>query len=180
MQIDILGEYGYEFAMRGLALSYNQSIGKMSAVAKRLYNKDGGHNKFLESMVVTLDIDAPRYWWSEFDTYRVGVTKQSESTMHTLTKRRLVQSDFASSIHESYLAYLNVLIERGDLIEAKRALPESFYQRRIVQTNYKTLRNMMWQRLNHKLPEWKIFVSYLVKHLKYSEFVSDISGKIGG
>lgn len=58
--------------------------------AGRLFEKDGGHNKFLESVILWLDVNAPLYWWTEADTYRLS-TKQSESTMHTLEKdiRRL-------------------------------------------------------------------------------------------
>jgi len=92
--IEIVNESGYHAAMLGLSLSYNKSLCAMYDVAKKLYNKDGGHNKFLESIQIWLDIKMPRYWWQEFDTYRVGVTKQSESTVHTVFKRELTQEDF--------------------------------------------------------------------------------------
>ncbi|MCK9240314.1 hypothetical protein [Desulfocurvus sp.] len=55
-------------------------------MAEKLAPLDKGHNKVLESMCVWLDVRMPRYWWQEFDTYRVGVTKQSESTMHILIR----------------------------------------------------------------------------------------------
>lgn len=76
--IEILNESGYEEAMLGLSLSFNQPVSNMKGVSDRLYDKDGGHNKFLESVCVWLDITMPRYWWSEADTYRISVTKQSE------------------------------------------------------------------------------------------------------
>ena len=66
---------------------------RLENVSKKLYNKDGGHNKFLESINVTISIKAPRYWWQEFDTYRVGMTKQSESTIHTIMKSKLTQEE---------------------------------------------------------------------------------------
>lgn len=44
------------------------------------------HSKFLRQIMVWVDIKAPIYWWSEFDTYKVGVVRDSCSTMHTLTK----------------------------------------------------------------------------------------------
>ena len=89
MDVQIMAECGVVEAMVGLSLSYGvgKSYEEMLEVAKKLYNKDGGHNKFLESIVVWLNIDAPRYWWQQFDTYRVGTTKQSGSTMHTIMKR---------------------------------------------------------------------------------------------
>jgi len=73
---------------------------------KKLYNKDGGHNKFLEMIYVWLDVIAPRYWWQEADTYRIS-TKQSASTMHTLHKEEFTQNNFQYSIQPEYLNYLN-------------------------------------------------------------------------
>ena len=93
MNVTVLNEAGYQEALLGLSLSYEQSLDKMPAVAERLAQRDNGHNKFLESIVVWLDVIAPRYWWQEFDTYRIGVSKQSSSTMHTrcplLARQRL-------------------------------------------------------------------------------------------
>jgi len=79
MEVKILEEHGYENALRGMGFSFNTTDpDKLYKVSRRLFNKDGGHNKFTESIVVWLEILAPRYWWQEFDTYRVGTTKQSE------------------------------------------------------------------------------------------------------
>ena len=105
IETTVIGEYGYEQALIGLGLSFgltadtsfeefraeadfckDTKLEKLAKVALKLAPKDGGHNKFLESMQVWIDINAPRYWWSEFDTYRVGTSKQSASTMHTLVK----------------------------------------------------------------------------------------------
>jgi hypothetical protein len=85
MKIRILEEHGHHAAICGLCQSYQElpddlddfnSQAKIE-LAKRLAVKDGGHNKFLESINVQLDIKAPVYWWQEFDTYRCGITKQS-------------------------------------------------------------------------------------------------------
>ena len=127
MEVHIVKEHGYKEALFGLGLSYELSSDfnlidedihnydwiklwrKLDKVAQKLAKKDGGHNKFLESIVLWVDIDAPRYWWSEFDTYRVGTTKQSESTMHTITKRVLTPDDFETPILDATLDFLNEL-----------------------------------------------------------------------
>ena len=175
MKIQILEECGINSALLGLSLSYNQPIEKMPAVAKKLCSKkavDSGELKFLEMMMVWLDVTAPRYWWAETDTYRVGVTKQSESTMHTLTKKPLEQSDFIEPIPETHLYYLNGLISNRRLIKAKQNLPEGFLQRRIVMTSYKVLLHIIKQRYNHKLEEWQIFNNYLLKNLQHSDYIT--------
>jgi len=170
MKTTVLNESGYDEAMLGLSLSYNQPISKMPAVACGLIEKGGSHVKFLESMIVWIDVTAPRFFHSQLDTYR-HVTKQSESTMHTLTKRKLTQDDFSATIPMSILSVINSYIGLGQLIHAKDILPESFLQRRIVCTSYKTLANMYAQRIDHKLPQWQEFLSAVVDGVEHPEFV---------
>ena len=173
MRIKVLDERGYESALVGLSLSYRQKPEKMPEVARRLALKGGGHNKFLESIVLWLDITAPRYWWQQFDTYRVGVTKQSESTMHTMTKRPLTQGDFEHPIPTEALARLNELIANKDWRQVKWLLPESFLQRRIVCLNYMVLQRMIRQRATHKLEEWRAFIDQVLKQVAHPEFLKE-------
>ena len=169
MKVYILEEHGFTSALLGLSLSYNSSPSKK--VADSLVWKDGGHNKFLESMIVWLDIEAPRYWWQQFDTYRVGTTKQSSSTMHTLTRRELTQEDFQGGCHKTILGLLNDHIRGKSFSWVKAHLPESFLQRRVVCTNYKTLQNICTQRATHKLPEWQLFVECLLSDLDHPDYI---------
>ena len=184
MQVDIIETTGIDEALLGLGLSYGLTSDmdiyalsypenavtycKCRDIANKLAHKQGGHNKFLESITISLDITAPRYWWSEFDTYRVGVTKQSESTMHTITKRPLTQKDFQGTVVAETLTFLNELIDKYNntpylvtqqtlLHKIKNNLPEGFLQRRIVVLNAKTLQNIIAQRHNHRLREWHTF-----------------------
>ena len=53
-------------------------------LAKRLISGGTEHRKFLRQIMVSVDITAPLYWWKEFDTYKVGTTANSTSTMHKL------------------------------------------------------------------------------------------------
>jgi len=172
MKTTVLHEAGYNEAMLGLSLSYNQPVSKMPAVARGLITKGSSHVKFLESMIVWLDVTAPRYFHSQLDTYR-HVTKQSSSTMHTLTKRKLTQDDFDATIPISILSVINSYIGLGQLIHAKDILPESFLQRRIVCTSYKTLANMYSQRIDHKLPQWQEFLSAVIEDVEHPEFIKN-------
>jgi hypothetical protein len=174
MQVKKLEEAGYKSAMLGLSLSKNQDPDKMPAVAKRLYNKDGGHNKFLESMQVWLLMTLPRYVWQQFDTYRIGMTKQSQSTMHTLMKRPIAQEDFDALIWPATINRLNGLRERSEFNKLKNELPEGFLQTRQICTNYKTLRHIMSQRLAHRLPHWRQFCLMVIDQLDRPEFFADI------
>lgn len=171
MEVIIIEEHGFESAMLGLSLNKKQPVENMPNVAFKLCDKDGGHNKFLESIFVWMDVKAPRYWWQEFDTYRVGISKQSESTVYTILKDKLVEDDFEGGMDENTLSKLNNLRDKKDLMGIKRNLPESFLQRRIVCVNYRTLRNMLSQRKNHKVKEWHTFFDSLLNQLEYPEYI---------
>ncbi len=184
MEVKVLGEFGYDFALDGIGLSYGVTDrDRLRKVAYHLADKDGGHNKFLESMVVWVELTMARYLWQEFDTYRVGTTKQSESTIHTITNRHLTQDDFAHEVPSEVINYINNLmdeykkeglsnLEKKKLFDLiKSNLPEGFLQKRIVCTNYKVLRNIINQRHNHKLQEWHKFVDELKEQLEYSDIL---------
>jgi hypothetical protein len=171
MKVVKLNEFGYEQALLGLTLSREQPIENMPALAKKLADKDGGHNKFLEFIHVCLDITAPRYWWQQMATYRVGNSWQSESTMYTIMKKPLDGSNFQYYMQPETFTRLNYLIENKYFDLLKNELPEGFLQRRLMDTNYKALRNIILQRRNHKLVEWKLFCSSVLDQLEHPEFV---------
>jgi len=170
MKTSIIREAGFEEALLGISLSYN-SGGDMKVVADKLVKRGGSHSKFLESIAVWLDIEAPRYWWQQFATYRIGTSAQSESTMHTLLDGELTEDNFSCEVHDVYLDIINAVIKAGDLAHAKGLLPESFLQRRIVCTNYMALKRMIQQRRHHKLIEWQIFCTQVVIQAEHPEFL---------
>lgn len=184
MRVIFLEEHGLENALMGLSLSrghgedYRSGRIDMLRVAQKLAPLDGGHNKFLESIVVWIYVSAPRYWWQEMDTYRVGMTKQSASSMDLILKRRLVPEDFEEGdVDTEYLEKINGIIS-GDIPESrkrvlvKRMLPEAYLQDRVLCTNYKTLRNVYHQRRDHRLPEWHKFLDCVVEKLEHPEFIT--------
>jgi len=171
VEVKKLNECGYQEALYGISLNKNQPIENMGPVAHKLCNKDGGHNKFLEHIVVWLEIKAPRFIWQEFDTYRIGVSKSSESTMHTILKRPLTQDDFDIPIGFWRLRRLNSLIKKQKFLELKNELPEGFLQRRMVVLNYKVLRNIISQRKNHRLPHWKMMIEQILNQLDHPELL---------
>ena len=170
MQVKVLREAGYEEALLGLSLSYNSKPNPR--VAEQLAFKGDGHNKFLESMVVWLDVRASRAWWQQEATYRVGITRQSESTMHTMTKRELTDDDFDGGMQvKALLDALNLHIRARDWVWVKRHLPESFMQRRIVCTNYATLQRMIRQRKDHRWAEWPEFCEQVSGQVEHPEML---------
>ena len=184
MQVEVLNEAGYIEGLRGMAYSFKDRAsdvdewwdGAYDRAEKRaplLAPKDGGHNKFLESIVVWIDIEACRAFWSEFDTYRVGTTKQSESTMHTLSKRPPTHEDFEEDTPALMIDAFIRIWESGekDIAFLKCALPEGFLQRRLVCTNYKVLRNIIAQRTGHRLKFWQQFIDDVIAQVDHPELL---------
>lgn len=63
-------------------------------LCRRLINGGPEHRKFLRQIFVSVDITAPLYWFKEFDTYRIGVTENSTSTMHKLASTPITRECF--------------------------------------------------------------------------------------
>ena len=167
------------------------TIGKNDLnLMRTLYNAGSEHRKYLRQIFVSMDITAPLYWWKEFDTYKIGTTADSCSTMHKIHAKEFELDDFS---HE-HLSYedncfyflgqtVDVLNQCRDLyLETKdkkwwwqmiQLLPSSYNQRRTVTFTYENVVTMIRQRTGHKLDEWNDFVSIL-KSLPYVQEIIKI------
>ena len=134
------------------------------------------HAKYRRYIVVYVDITAPIYWWTEFDTYRTGVTPNpmdiemnSTSTMHKIHAKEFTLDDFSHDhLGEDSLSVLQFTIDhlnraRDTYLETKdkdhwwqmiQLLPNSYHYRRTVMMNYEVLAHIWNDRRNHKLDEW--------------------------
>lgn len=166
-------------------------------LAKRLIAGGTEHRKFLRQIMVSVDITAPLYWWKEFDTYKVGTTANSTSTMHKLASTPITLDCFETDDYDDSIKFLSIVnvdeeapmgtfvddliadLEtlRQKYLETKdkrywkeliRWLPNGWLQTRTVTMNYENLRSMYHQREHHKLTEWHSFCDW-VKTLPYAE-----------
>ena len=85
------------------------------ALMRKLVKAGSDHRKFLRQIMVSMDITAPRYWWPEFDTYKVGTTANSTSTMHTIHKRPFVLDDFSMDSLKSTETLFEVTYPIGEM-----------------------------------------------------------------
>lgn len=157
------------------------------SLMKRLYKAGPEHRKYLRQIFVSMDITAPLYWWKEFDTYKIGTTADSCSTMHKIHAKEFELDDFSHEHLDRYgedtlantLVTLNVA--RDKYIDAKQKddwwvmiqlLPSSYNQKRTVTFTYENVVTMIRQRTGHKLDEWRNFVEIL-KDLPYVREIID-------
>jgi hypothetical protein len=153
-------------------------------LAMRLAKAGNDHRKFLRQIFVSVDINAPLYWWKEFDTYKVGTVANSCSTMHKIHHKPFERADFScEQMDEGALKVLDCVIE---FMEAERVkfcedkknkqawinmiqmLPTSYNQMRTVTLNYECLISMYYARKSHKLAEWHTLCDW-IKTLPYAE-----------
>lgn len=181
-------EWGWKTALLGMSLSFydkakhgevfkwfnEEKFERARARAKILahFNGDSGENKFLESICVQIIVELPRCTWQELDTYRVGITKNSASTMHVLQKREQTASDFSPHTDQRQIDVLNEYIRNKASIEKiKENLPEGYLQVRQITTNYKTIKNMYWQRYKHRYESTRNFVNELLEKLEHPYYI---------
>ena len=154
---------------------------------KTLIKAGAEHRKFLRMIHVQMDIEAPLYWWKEFDTYKVGTVANSCSTMHKIHEKEFTIDDFSHEHlivsdnvnHIDMVAWLQEQIDvlnewRRTFLDVKNSdvssetakrywwqmiqlLPSSYNQLRTVDLNYEVLLNQYFQRKDHKLDEWRIY-----------------------
>lgn len=182
-----IGEYCF-----GYKGNDNYIIGENDMkLAQTLIKAGSEHCKFMRMIHVAVDVDMPRYWWSEADTYHFN-TKNSCSTMHKLlnndepiTLKMFLNCEedilwwnyTVKTLESLRLEYKEIQKTTKDnekmdklLIRAKRMLPEGFLQMRTWDTNYAELRNMYFQRRHHRLKEeWVDTFCKWVESLPYAE-----------
>jgi hypothetical protein len=198
MEVIRLNEAGYEDSLLGLSLSFKEEgipldvwwtkekFEQMERLAKKQGTMDGGHNKFLESIITWWWIRAPRGWWQEYDTYRLE-TKNSASTMHTIQRRALGLSDYEQPIPQWTIEHFNEVLHTatdgfenkgrlsGDNLKTvKHALPEGYLQTRQCRISYKTLRNMILQRRTHRYDLWQFFIKSVLEQVEHPELLPEL------
>lgn len=156
-------------------------------LARRLFKGGPEHRKFLRQIFVAMDITSSHTWWAEFDTYKVGVTRDSCSKMHKIHAKEFVADDFSheglSEVGGKYydhfektleiLEELRVLFNETHEKKYWRAiidlLPMGYNLKATVTMNYENAVNIVRQRTGHKLDEWNEFVKILTDLPYFSE-----------
>lgn len=143
LDIEYANDAGPGFAY----ILYSADTKLISALVKR----GDEHSKVLRGLIAYVKINAPRYWWVEMDTYKIGAERlSSESTMHIQGKG----------------------LDTDSLIEMKENLPESTMQQRVWMFSYQTLRRIYFQRKDHRLPQWRMFCDFIEKLPFAKEFIT--------
>lgn len=208
LKVENLRTFNWEGALRGMRNPMNSwtksdstfdengniiNIGENDLrLMKTLFKAGTEHRKYLRQIFVSMDITAPLYYWKEADTYKVGTTSNSCSTMHKIQSKEFTEDMFScghlnpdsmatlrSTIYKlnMYRTLYNKHHDKNDWWQMIQLLPSSYNQRRTITMNYENVFTIIHQRSGHRLDEWNEFVDVL-KTLPYvQELLSSLDEK---
>lgn len=189
MHISNVNIYGFENAIRAskfpMAVNAEDCTKELTKTTTKLGScKSGtGHDNFLKGIVVQFDMRFSNKMSVELERYHFIDFISSQSTMHRITKFKLVEqcNEYVDQriidVVQEMIDVYNGLIEKGtdfakDLyLRILYNVPSGFELTAGFTTNYQQLKTIYWQRKNHRLPEWREFCKWVETLPKFGELV---------
>lgn len=133
---NLTGERTHLIVWNGSVDINNKDLSLMQTLVKR----GDEHAKVVRGIMVWARIKAPVYFTRELETYRAGRERLSSS----------------STMHQECQG-----LSGEELQRAKAELPMGTEQDFVDVYSYQTLRRIVAQRHNHRLPEWHQFIDWI-------------------
>ena len=151
-----------------------------------------GHDNFLKGIVVQFDLTFTNKAWVEAERYHFFDIVSSQSTMHRIAKFDLDNAyieyvdpriiDIMKEKLEEYNQYceefkdadIGSIVDKFKKIKYLELLysnPCGFKLTARMTTNYQQLKTIYFQRKDHRLPEWKVFCSFIKTLPMFEELV---------
>lgn len=191
--------FGFESSIRGSKYPMAVDLEKLNDdISQRTYTLanatiGSGHDNFLNGIIVQFDLTFSNKAWVEAERYHFLDFISSQSTMHRITKFNLdnayisyVDVRMIEIMQEKIKAYnqleseqkkeMNVSLQDREKLKQKYleilySNPCGFRITARMTTNYRQLKTIYKQRKDHRLPEWRIFCTWL-KTLPYAQFIT--------
>ena len=140
-----------------------------------------GHDQFLTGIIVQFDLTFSVKAWTEAERYHFFDFVSSQSTMHSITKFDLdkAYNEYVDprivEIMKEKVADFNKETEpvmRGQkYLEILYSNPCGFRLTARMTTNYRQLKTIYYQRISHRLPEWREFCEFVETLPNFKELV---------
>lgn len=137
----------------------------------RLSRVGGAEEQFMSGIIVNFDLTCSNKMWVEAERYRFLTFVSSQSTMHRIAKFNLdrafnkyVDRRIVEILNEKVLNYENETdpeAKKERYLELLYSIPSGFELTARLSTNYRCLKNIYYQRRNHRLPEWREFCKWI-------------------
>lgn len=147
----------------------------------KLAKAGGAEEQFLTGIVVNFDLTFTNKAWVEIERYRFMNFVSSQSTMHRIAKFDL-PTQYNEYVDERIVAVMKEKVcsyesetepeqKKRKYLELLYSNPCGFTLTARMTTNYRCLKNIYYQRRNHRLPEWREFCRW-IETLPYAkEFI---------
>jgi hypothetical protein len=143
-----------------------------------------GHNTFLQGIIVQFDLTFSNKVWTEAQRYHFLDFVSSSSTMHKIAKFDLDRA-YMPYVDERIVKIMKEKVDEYNSLTAKKdeipaeefkeynkklsekyleilySNPAGFRLTARMTTNYQQLRTIYRQRKDHRLPEWRVFCSWI-------------------
>lgn len=144
---------------------------------KRLgkYPIGAGENNFLKGVVVNFDIILPIKVWTEWERYCFSPIVSSSSTMHKIVDFRIdnFSKDTDKRVVELWDKIRQEYVDnptKENYLQLLYSTPVGLKLKARVTCSMMSLRNMYFQRKDHRLPEWRVFCEWLLTIPYFKEF----------
>lgn len=146
---------------------------------RRLFKGGSEHRKYLRQIFVSLDMTCSQVLWMQFDTYKIGTTKNSCSKMHRIHVKAFEPDDFSHEgisavggfAEDQFHRTLETLEKLRNLFNETKEkkywramielLPSGYNLKATITMNYENVANIIHQRRGHKMDEWNQFIDFL-------------------
>jgi hypothetical protein len=166
-----------KFAFEGKGVESSDKPASDVALGLSQAKPGSGHDGFLKTILLAMDVTATKQWWLEWSRYSFSDIGQSESTMHRL-------KDFDLDL--VYIEYVDkMIVERMKVLQAQykeNPTKENLYRllysnpsgielKARIHSNYLQEKTIYLQRKDHALkPEWGPYTAWQ-KSLPRSYFI---------
>ena len=147
-----------------------------------------GEDQWLTGVIVQFDLTFSNKVWVEAERYHFLDFVSSQSTMHRIAKFDIEQSynEYVDprivEIMREKIALYNKTTDHEELtrryLEILYSNPAGFMLTAGMTTNYRQLKTIYKQRLNHRLPEWREFCKWIAT-LPYGYLITCDHAEVG-
>lgn len=136
-----------------------------------------GHDNWLNGVIVQFDLTFTNKAWVEAERYHFLDFVSSQSTMHRITKFDLDKAYIEYTdprmieIMQQLVAQYNADPTPDNYLKVLYSNPAGFKITAGMTTNYRQLKNIYYQRKNHRLPEWRVFCEWIETLPMFKELI---------
>ena len=175
--------YGLDESVKRAKYPMSTDISKLTTELtdglKHLANskKGGGHDNWLNGIVVQFDLTMTVKAWTEAERYHFLDFVSSQSTMHRIADFDL-DNQYTEYTDPRIVEIVKELRDRydqtndpEDYLRLLMSNPCGFRLTAGMTTNYRQLKTIYAQRRNHRLPEWREFCRW-IELLPHSDLIT--------